>query len=108
MKEVFCSWQKIIGISTLKSKNIHIEHIRYNTQIRIDRISAFLKSYLNAGFIFIIGLFDSEGNIISLESLNNLQVNTNILEYAGLKMAVLDRMDSIILKRHDLQYKHIV
>lgn len=77
-KEIFCSWQKIIDITALKNEKKTIDH------------------------------FDSEGNFISLESLNNLNVNTNILEYAALKMAVLDRMDSIILKRHDLQYKHIV
>lgn len=76
-KEVFYSWQKIIDILALKNENIHSEHIWYNPHIRVENNSVFLKSYFNAGFIFIIDLFDAEGNFISLESLNNLHINTN-------------------------------
>lgn len=90
-KEVFCSWQKIIDITALNNENIHSEHIWHNPQIRIDSNSTFPKSYFNADFTSIINLFDSEGNTISLESVNNLNVNTNFLEYAGIKKVVLDR-----------------
>lgn len=65
-KEVFYSWQKIIDILALKNENIHSEHIWYNPHIRVENNSVFLKSYFNAGFIFIIDLFDAEGNFISL------------------------------------------
>lgn len=106
-KEEFYSWQKMIDISALKNENIHCEHIWYNPHIRIDSNSAFLKSYFNAGFIIIIDLFDSEGNFISLKSLNNLHVKTNFLEYTGLKKAVIDRIGITILKRQELKYKHI-
>lgn len=37
----------------------------------------------------MIDLFDSESNFISLESLNNFNVNTKLLEYAGVKKAML-------------------
>lgn len=97
-KEVFYSWQKIIDILALKNENIHSEHIWYNPHIRVENNSVFLKSYFNAGFIFIIDLFDAKGNFISLESLNNLPVNTNFLEYAGLKKAVLARIGPYNIK----------
>lgn len=106
-KEVFYSWQKIIDISALKNENIHSEHIWSNLYIRIGSNSAFLKSYFNAGFIFIIDLFDSEGNFLSLESSNNLHENTNFLEYAGLKKAVLDRIGTYNIKEARIKNKHI-
>lgn len=91
-KEVFCSWQKIIDSSALKNENIYIEHIWYNPQIRSDGNPAFLNSYFNARLYNLI-FFDSEGNFISIESLNNLHVNTNILKYA-----VLDRIGPYNIK----------
>lgn len=58
--EVFLSYMKISEI-ICKNTNPLLKHIWCNPRIRINNESIFLRSFLNAGIIYIIDLFDIDG-----------------------------------------------
>ena len=87
--DVFRSWLEIWRIEQQKNMNIYKEHIWYNPRHIIGQTSVFLKSYFNAGFVFISDLFDSDKNFLSLDTFKRLDVKTNFIEYSGLKQAVI-------------------
>ena len=78
--DVFRSWLEIWRIEQQKNMNIYKEHIWYNPRLIIGQTSVFLKSYFNAGFVFISDLFDSDKNFLSLDTFKRLDVKTNFIE----------------------------
>ena len=50
--------------------------------------------FYNAGFIFIIYLFDINGNFLSLDRIKELKVKTNFVEYAGLMNAIFTNLSN--------------
>lgn len=53
-------------------------------------ISFFKKNYSNANFIHIQKLFDNEGVFLSLDTIENQNVKTNLIENASLKTAIFN------------------
>ena len=90
-KEVLQSWIRVINSTR---KEIRYKHTWTNPYVRIDNSSIYLKNYYNAGFTFIIDLFDNNGNFISLEGVKELKVKTNFVEYAGLKNAIFTKLSN--------------
>ena len=56
------------------------------------------KTYIEADIVCIIDLFNEDGSFRSLDSLFNLNIKTNFLEYNGLKHCVLKRIGKSNIK----------
>lgn len=57
-----------------------------------------MNTFFNAGFVCIIDLFDIDDDFRSFESLIELGIKTNFVEYNGLKKSILKRIGECNIK----------
>lgn len=60
----------------------------YGTTQTIRYSSVFFFKYFKVWFTLISDMFDRNGNFLCLEISNDMKVNTNFIEYGGLKKAI--------------------
>lgn len=76
----------------------------YNPKLYIfNSNSIFLRILINASIIFIIDIFEFQGDFLSLAYLNNL----NFKKMFYLKNQCRIYLNLILLKKQDLKFKHI-
>ena len=62
-----------------KVNDVYNEIIWNNDSIKLDNKSLFMKNWINAGFVRLGQLFNSQGNILSMHDLKKcMPVNSNL------------------------------
>lgn len=97
-KDVFKSWTKVTEITSKNNEHPFFENIWFNPNMKLENSAICSKSYIEAGIVCIIDLFNEDGSFRSLESLFDLNIKTNFLEYNRLKYWVFKRIGNCNIK----------
>ena len=102
-KDVLVSWRNMVrkkdnSYADIKLEDLLKSPLWYNSQIRINNVHVYYKTWHEKGILYINDLTKDDGTLLTYEEfITKYQLNTNFIEFEGLLQSV-----KVLFRKYDL------